>query len=241
MPPCAGRADTVWEGMADNPRELLQKLCDDHGLERFSAEEMEALLEDGEEVGWIIEQVLDESESSPAQQLRDLLTAIQAEVAPPPAGEGGAQPEATDEAEPEEGAAGGSGGGLMEALSAGGLDLGGLELPPGVDASQLQQVMSSPRGALLADFSAYCQERGFKQDEGDSPGAEEALRQRHDEWLETPRPSLEGRRPSEVLEGGRLFPEKVETYRREAPKVGRNDPCPCGSGRKYKKCCGRAA
>ena len=30
------------------------------------------------------------------------------------------------------------------------------------------------------------------------------------------------------------------TYRREAPKVGRNDPCPCGSGKKYKKCCGAA-
>ena len=27
--------------------------------------------------------------------------------------------------------------------------------------------------------------------------------------------------------------------RREAPKVGRNDPCPCGSGQKYKKCCGQ--
>ncbi|WP_006745805.1 SEC-C metal-binding domain-containing protein [Thioalkalivibrio paradoxus] len=26
-------------------------------------------------------------------------------------------------------------------------------------------------------------------------------------------------------------------YVREHPKVGRNDPCPCGSGRKYKKCC----
>jgi uncharacterized protein len=26
--------------------------------------------------------------------------------------------------------------------------------------------------------------------------------------------------------------------RREDPKVGRNDPCPCGSGKKYKKCCG---
>ena len=26
---------------------------------------------------------------------------------------------------------------------------------------------------------------------------------------------------------------------REEPKVGRNDPCPCGSGKKYKKCCGR--
>jgi uncharacterized protein YecA (UPF0149 family) len=22
------------------------------------------------------------------------------------------------------------------------------------------------------------------------------------------------------------------------PKIGRNDPCPCGSGRKYKRCCG---
>ena len=27
--------------------------------------------------------------------------------------------------------------------------------------------------------------------------------------------------------------------RRESAKVGRNDPCPCGSGRKYKQCCGR--
>ncbi len=26
---------------------------------------------------------------------------------------------------------------------------------------------------------------------------------------------------------------------RTGPKVGRNDPCPCGSGKKYKKCCGR--
>lgn len=28
--------------------------------------------------------------------------------------------------------------------------------------------------------------------------------------------------------------------RRETPKVGRNDPCPCGSGQKHKKCCGQA-
>ncbi len=32
---------------------------------------------------------------------------------------------------------------------------------------------------------------------------------------------------------------KQETVRRDAPKVGRNDPCPCGSGKKYKHCCGR--
>ncbi|PTT75927.1 prepilin peptidase [Pelomonas sp. HMWF004] len=31
---------------------------------------------------------------------------------------------------------------------------------------------------------------------------------------------------------------RVETIRRDTPKVGRNDPCPCGSGRKYKVCHG---
>jgi len=30
----------------------------------------------------------------------------------------------------------------------------------------------------------------------------------------------------------------ARTVRRDGPKVGRNDPCPCGSGKKYKKCCG---
>ena len=28
-------------------------------------------------------------------------------------------------------------------------------------------------------------------------------------------------------------------FKRNTPKVGRNDPCPCGSGKKYKKCCGK--
>jgi preprotein translocase subunit SecA len=36
-------------------------------------------------------------------------------------------------------------------------------------------------------------------------------------------------------------PEKQKTVRREAPKVGRNEPCPCGSGKKYKKCHGATA
>lgn len=29
--------------------------------------------------------------------------------------------------------------------------------------------------------------------------------------------------------------------RKDGPQVGRNDPCPCGSGKKFKKCCGKAA
>ena len=33
------------------------------------------------------------------------------------------------------------------------------------------------------------------------------------------------------------MPTPVETIVRKAAKVGRNDPCPCGSGKKYKKCC----
>ena len=31
--------------------------------------------------------------------------------------------------------------------------------------------------------------------------------------------------------------EVQEPYIREEEKIGRNDPCPCGSGKKYKKCC----
>lgn len=35
---------------------------------------------------------------------------------------------------------------------------------------------------------------------------------------------------------GEVRPDKP--YVRETPKVGRNEPCPCGSGKKFKKCCG---
>ena len=37
------------------------------------------------------------------------------------------------------------------------------------------------------------------------------------------------------------IPQVAVPVTREAPKVGRNDPCPCGSGKKYKKCCGAAS
>jgi len=40
--------------------------------------------------------------------------------------------------------------------------------------------------------------------------------------------------------GDHAEPEKIQTVRRDADKVGRNDPCPCGNGKKYKKCHGRA-
>lgn len=40
-----------------------------------------------------------------------------------------------------------------------------------------------------------------------------------------------------ILSRGEDMPD-VQTVKREGKKVGRNDPCPCGSGKKYKKCCG---
>ena len=35
--------------------------------------------------------------------------------------------------------------------------------------------------------------------------------------------------------------EKAKPVVNDGPKVGRNDPCPCGSGKKYKQCCGKNA
>ncbi|MFL6845584.1 MAG: UPF0149 family protein [Allosphingosinicella sp.] len=36
-----------------------------------------------------------------------------------------------------------------------------------------------------------------------------------------------------------VLTEELPSIPQTSPKVGRNDPCPCGSGRKFKKCCGR--
>ena len=41
--------------------------------------------------------------------------------------------------------------------------------------------------------------------------------------------------------GSKIGTDVDRTVRNEGPKVGRNDPCPCGSGKKYKNCCGRNA
>jgi preprotein translocase subunit SecA len=55
---------------------------------------------------------------------------------------------------------------------------------------------------------------------------------------------LEKENPEEYEDLGLELPEEdddyevQQPYRRDENKVGRNDPCPCGSGKKYKKCCG---
>jgi uncharacterized protein YchJ len=43
----------------------------------------------------------------------------------------------------------------------------------------------------------------------------------------------------EIQEMTKYFPtyNRVEQYFRDKPKIGRNEPCSCGSDKKYKKCC----
>jgi preprotein translocase subunit SecA len=50
--------------------------------------------------------------------------------------------------------------------------------------------------------------------------------------------SSDGSKPSDVVSEAAAATEKARPVR-TGPKVGRNDPCPCGSGKKYKNCCGR--
>jgi preprotein translocase subunit SecA len=45
-------------------------------------------------------------------------------------------------------------------------------------------------------------------------------------------------KPSDVVSEAAAAVEKAKPIR-TGPKVGRNDPCPCGSGKKYKQCCGK--
>jgi len=51
--------------------------------------------------------------------------------------------------------------------------------------------------------------------------------------LEHKEPKVVEHRGDEVIE------ETPEPVKRDEMKVGRNDPCSCGSGKKYKKCCGQ--
>jgi len=211
--------------MADDALQQIKAFCETHEARRLQPEEIHELLADGEDPEWVASQAADERPEVAAQ-----FTELLAVLAPDLRG-----PEAPPEQDPEQDeiADEAADSGTDEPLSE--MDFAALakSLPPSVDPRQVQQMLATPRGQMLADFGVFCEEQGYEDSN------EELMRTAHDEWLQTPRESLDGKRPADVLEGGRLLPEKVETYRREEPKVGRNDPCPCGSGKKYKKCHGK--
>jgi SWIM/SEC-C metal-binding protein len=62
------------------------------------------------------------------------------------------------------------------------------------------------------DITALCSERGWKVTVGIEPD-----------------------KPEDISDVEQLL--NPPTIKRNKPKVGRNDPCPCGSGLKFKKCC----
>jgi preprotein translocase subunit SecA len=58
-----------------------------------------------------------------------------------------------------------------------------------------------------------------------------------DQFQSLKKAAAQSRDPNRLSPHERLGVERRQTYKRESKKVGRNEPCPCGSGKKYKKCC----
>ena len=71
-----------------------------------------------------------------------------------------------------------------------------------------------------------------EQEDAPAGSAEEAEK-------EEEAPALDLRHKTDPAAMGDGGASEAESEEAQAPKVGRNDPCPCGSGKKYKKCCGR--
>ena len=63
------------------------------------------------------------------------------------------------------------------------------------------------------------------------------IKEREDAEIVAPRPRTE--RMNFIHQGSDSAPEEEKHSPRKTDKVGRNDTCSCGSGKKYKNCCGR--
>lgn len=221
----------------------LRKLCEQYHIARFEPEDIVELLQDGEEVSWIISQLQQDNAELDEGKFTELLSSI-ASIVVPPATEIEAEiipsvePEEPDEFESEP----------DQPFDMSQLDLSqmgpelealtGMKLPAGIDLKQMQKMMQSPQGAFLADFGLFCQEQGIDMNAINDPKSMQDL---NDQWMASPRPAFDGKTPAEMKANDpSLFSmKKVETFRRTDPRIGRNDPCPCGSGKKFKKCCGK--
>jgi preprotein translocase subunit SecA len=84
----------------------------------------------------------------------------------------------------------------------------------------------------LAAFEHFLAQMALQGGENEAP-------QRREEEEEEEKPEAA---PNPGRDGPRLIlPSNVARPKPAASTVGRNDPCPCGSGKKYKQCCGRMA
>lgn len=211
----------------------LNEFVHQYSITKFEAEDIVELVAEGESIDWIVNQLMGNAQID-AAAITSLLTEIKGLVAP-----------AKESAEKEASA--------DPAIEAGTLDISqvdpsqldlsqignmlpeGMKIPPGLDAKKIMSLMESPQGKIMTDFLAFCQERGADISDGNLN--DPRIERLRSEWLSTPRGAFDGKTPAEMLS---LAQGKVETFRRNDPRVGRNDPCPCGSGKKFKKCCGRS-
>lgn len=100
-----------------------------------------------------------------------------------------------------------------------------------LDEASWQPLMETDEGADLLDtILLYGTEAGWETLRKDS-----ALAGRHEEFVAGLGDCVIG-----IMEWWLPARKAKSTLRRETPKVGRNDPCPCGSGKKFKQCCGGA-
>jgi hypothetical protein len=215
--------------------ELKSKLNEyirQYSITKFEVEDIVELVSEGESIDWIVSQLKGDTPMD-AGAVASLLTEIKSQVGleKEPARNHAAGPA------PEPGAPD-----LIQ-TDVSSLDLSqigdmlpeGMQLPSGMDVNEIRSLLESPQGKIMADFPVYCQEKGVDLSSGDLKSQRIAHLQK--EWLSTPRDAFDGKSPSDMLS---LAQGKVETFRHQDLRVGRNDPCPCGSGKKFKKCCGRA-
>jgi hypothetical protein len=211
----------------------LTELIAQSSITIFESDDIVELVKEGETVAWIVDQMKNNSPSIDVPTATALLSDLKALINP---AELAAEPEAAVEADMHD----------LAQVDLSQLDLSqlegslppGMKLPPGVDMKQLQDLLTSPQGQIMSDFILFCQEKGVELNEGMMSDPRTQKLQR--EWESTPRAAFDGQTPAEMRGNNPgLMPAKIETFRREEPRVGRNDPCPCGSGKKYKKCCGK--
>jgi len=220
----------------------LESLCESYSITRFEPEDIVELLEDGEDVQWIVSQLQHDNAELNAEKFTSVLSSIASLVVPP---EQEIEEEEPPSIEVEEEVELGEEAHSLDLSQIDFAQMGaelesltGMKLPAGIDMKQVQKIMESPQGAFISDFGKFCQEQGIDVSSVSDP---EQLERLNEQWMSTPRASFDGRTPAEMSqENPSLFSfKKVETYRRSEVRIGRNDPCPCGSGKKYKKCCGR--
>jgi hypothetical protein len=208
----------------DELKSQLSEFIVKHAIAKFEADDIVELITEGESLDWVVNQLKGDA-SIDDDEIIALLTEIKKQV-------GGEQesPAPVVESEVSD----------LSQLDLAQIDMSqidevlpeGMSLPPGMDANELKGLLESPQGKIMMDFAVFCQEKGI--DLGACNPNDSRVGRLQNEWQSTPRAAFNGKTPGEML-----AQEKVKTFRREEPRVGRNDPCPCGSGKKYKKCCGR--